>query len=493
MTKAQIKRQVEEDCSESYNGARIAERIWLIASVRKALTVAASSTELDDEEQCGLVMAAVGEAVFQEANKTGSSAANKPHKEPQTSENASVSGVAPMGPNTTPSRIVVRDLYQEEDRLSPSGLAAGNAAGHFIAWNLERDGFVKQFREEALHGKLFAPDYQGIESAWRFITSPLVKLLSYEDFRHLDLAPRDTKGRILLEPSNEFSKNAAAYNHMQGYVTRSDYRKDRWGRESHFLDFSIEVDGLDGFQHHLTVSHTSRSYKCIGFPPYLPAMSDSPGIQEVETAYATEPMEVPWLDGRIRVSQPGAEWQWQERPFVEGYGLSVVNECLGILNYLVASYPVEIWQLLRFILTGTGIYVPPILASAFDYDPTLYLRSEQDEGAFESAAAFSAGGPITLHVQPWVQPEELAEYWRQCRFRTDAGRMLPSEVNLEIFRFVLKHTPPGEVFQWQNLATLWNAETGQGKTRASLRNAFLKTRSDLFPSYELGKPSDVTA
>ena len=102
-------------------------------------------------------------------------------------------------------------------------------------------------------------------------------------------------------------------------------------------------------------------------------------------------------------------------------------------------------------------------------------------GFIYPGGTFSAQGPVSLTVQPWVTPEVLADAWREHR-KTNACYS-PSEKQAEAMRFVLSHTPPGEEFAWERLAVQWQEERGEMMTRGQLLKQFQRARAAILPGF----------
>ena len=317
------------------------------------------------------------------------------------------------------------------------GQRCADALGDFLAWQLSQDALVKDFRRSALHDRLLTE-----KAAWEFITSPLAQILTVEDFERHGLCPAAATGRVIMpKPDMELR-------HM---IVLSKIRREEDKAPSLWVELDVELNLPDGQPFHQPMSFSMMTYCTLGLAARAPALPNTEwGCYESEP-FAIEPALVPYFEER------------DEEKFVEGWNQSVSSDAIAAVGHLVTDYPVEIWELLRFLLTGLPPRVQPIFATQVScrVSRMIYKWFERlGEEDLDWEWAFQADGPCSLSVQPWVQPEELAEHWRQIRPAT-APRTLPKEHNLALFRFVLKNTPPGAPFRWEELAGKWRGESGQ--------------------------------
>ena len=163
----------------------------------------------------------------------------------------------------------------------------------------------------------------------------------------------------------------------------------------------------------------------------------------------------------------------EARHGVAGYEGTVIGDLLELAHTLCGYYPVPLWDMLEALITGSLPPQPAVTAIAWDvaaffFDP-------------HATGSFTAQGPATLTVQPWVTPEVLADAWREHRKTNPCYS--PSEKQADAVQFVLSHTPPGEEFAWERLARQWQEERGELMTRGQLLKQFQRARAAILPGY----------
>ena len=330
------------------------------------------------------------------------------------------------------------------------------AAAALVCRYLRRDAEVQRFRREALRGKPFDDTEEGLGAAWRFITSPMAKLLSVQNFAEMGLCPKTGQVR-LLRGENVLSS--------LGIIGLSaDTHSNPLDGRNLILDYILEeVTNSDRW----VVTHELHDYVCIGgdtFETYQPLTARC-GRGRSDMSRPTPP---PWF-----TRHPSVPSQ-----FVEGYKGSIAGWAIAIVGRLLNQFPADAWHLLEFLLTDKPPFLAPILTGHRPYQPI--LTTEDGDGR---VAAFEATGPITLHVQPWVQPEELADFWRHVR---GSKARSPQADSLEMFHFALNHTAEDERFRWQELVQEWEKEHDHidgENPRATFRNTFMRVREALLPGF----------
>lgn len=337
--------------------------------------------------------------------------------------------------------------------------AAPSAA--LIGRYLNRDEGVKQFRREVLHDDLFDTSLSGREAAWGFITSPLIKLLSVEDFDEIGTCPMSTTGHLSPDPE---------YADRDGILGQASIIGYRDGDESDLvLEYEIEGNGWQK-----TVAHELKTYAAIGGNVFGMPRPLTPHVIKLTPRPKTlRPIVPDWLlfrGGKPRI--------------VDGFGRTVAGQAMDLVERLLHQFPVTVWALLEFLLTDRLPSPRPIEHEQLYCQPTI-----QVDGEGRSARTFEAIGPTTLFVQPWVEPDHLAKMWSDIRgSKVALGReaRTPDQEHLDMFLFALRNTAPDDEFRWQELASAWAKEHPGfgGKTpRSTFRNTFLRTREVLFPGF----------
>ena len=331
-----------------------------------------------------------------------------------------------------------------------------SAAATLVCRYLRRDTEVRRFRRAALQGRLFDNTEAGLEEAWRFITSPMAKLLSVQNCAEMGLSPKTGQIRLL------HGENVSSSLGIIGLSANT--RSNPLDGRNLILDYILEeVTNSDRW----VVTHELHDYVCIGgdtFETYQPLTARC-GRGRSDMSRPTPP---PWF-----TRHPSVPSQ-----FVEGYKGSIAGWAIAIVGRLLNQFPADAWHLLEFLLTDKPPFLAPILTGHRPYQPI--LTTEDGDGR---VAAFEATGPITLHVQPWVQPEELADFWRHVR---GSKARSPQADSLEMFHFALNHTAEDERFRWQELVQEWEKEHDHidgENPRATFRNTFMRVREALLPGF----------
>jgi len=344
--------------------------------------------------------------------------------------------------------------------------ALAEAAATLLSRYLRQDAELQRFRREALQEVVFDSTEEGLEKAWLFITSPMVKVLSVENFKEMGLSPKSTQGQV----SGQSNGLDLSFLGIAGLS--ANIHPDPEDTKNLLHDYIVEAypllegeakDHVDGW----TVTHSTNSYVCIGgntFETYQPLTARC-GKGRPNLSHPTQP---PWFK-----HHPWVRSQW-----VEGYKGTIAGWAVTIVGRLLNHFPTDTWQLLEFLLTDKPPVLSPILTGRRPYEPTLRTTAENGQ-----TSAFKANSSLTLHVQPWVQPEDLADFWRYAR---GSKARTPQPESLEMFRFALQHTAENEQFHWQELVKEWEKDHPRIEgvnPRATFRNTFMRTRAALLPGF----------
>ncbi len=342
--------------------------------------------------------------------------------------------------------------------------AAAKTASEYLAWHMNHDDQIKEFRRRVL-GDEEGTDYdQGI----RFITSPLAKVLSVEDFSSLRLIPVTCTGKVLLwaEQWDESIKQPVTSLVEMLFPTGRPYHAVRRDELPEKMDFIVAINvpfpKIDGEMAIKVKSLATASYACISYPRPTSffGFPEDDGIFHLAPPYLSPAVGLPF--------DP-------DKGYMEGLEGSVALEALGLCQHIMEACPVAAWDALIFLMTGK-FSIPSLDGHFFDY-----RSPAQANGSQPSSASFTAMGPHKLYVQPWISPQDLSDFWRHIRPK-EAARPLPSEENMAVFRFVLEQTKPGDQFRWEAMTTKWNKEK-EGKLfdRSEMKQTYLRVLKALFP------------
>ena len=355
-----------------------------------------------------------------------------------------------------------------EDDAAPAdsdSRRCGDALGEYLAWQMNQDAVVQDFRRRALGDRLFAEETQ----AWEFLTTRLIQVTPLKLFEEYGLCPATAVGRVDIPP---------LYCDMLMNITSISKTEEGPGDlRKRVVEVTAEFERPGESSVQTVLRFTTNTYMCVGFPPYRTGLPVNAMVSSESVDYESDPTAIPFF-----------EIQGVER-YVEGMNDSVTCEAMHAGHHLTGLFPVHIWDALCFLLTGTLAGLQGVRSLAVDYDPYILVQEWSErlkDSDYEALDLFTAAGPHCLYVQPWVQPEELAEHWRRVR-PGSAPRTLPKERSLALFRFALRHTPPGERFRWESLAGRWTDETGEAMTRNQMQMTFKRVREALLPGYREGE------
>ena len=307
--------------------------------------------------------------------------------------------------------------------------AGGQVLADYLTWYFRNDGAAQYYRERICGG-----EYLTREDAWVFLTSSLPKVMSYEDYEQLGLCPARAKGRILSKylklDGLLWVTNMLMVDPKTRVPTATiETLRGDWGQ--YCVEISLrETNGTSRKLKRMVLSRSEKSYLYVS---HLYAM---PRPYQVAN----------WMNtGDVFCPPQPAPYFPNERRYVEGYSESVMGELISMADFFCERYPVTIWDMLEALLTGQ---FPPL--SAVEIFPWR-INAERFDGFDEfpkenNENPFTAQGPATLTVQPWVTPELLADAWREHRKANSCYS--PSAKQAAAIQFVLSHTPPGQEFEW---------------------------------------------
>lgn len=341
--------------------------------------------------------------------------------------------------------------------------AGGLALAEYLTWHWQNNGWSRFVRE-----RVCGDEYLSREEAWEFLTSGLPKVMDYDDYERLGLCPARTKGRILSKHLKVdgllFMSNMAR---IDPKTHKSTATTDTLLNETHHYCVEISMPKARSSAHRLkrlVLKLDEDRYH------YITSRITLPDSYEVQCGQGRDsyisPHPAPYFEGQDR--------------YVEGYAASVMADLIGTAEMFSGQYSVSIWDMLEACLTGR---FPPQPAVTISSSQT---RTIDDDGPDEVPSGrvhtgFSAQGPATLTVQPWVTPEALADAWRE--FRQSNPAYSPSEKQADTLQFVLSHTAPGAAFRWDDLAKLWQKERGERVTRSQIFKQFQRAQAAILPNY----------
>ncbi len=321
----------------------------------------------------------------------------------------------------------------------------------YLSWVLQGDEVAVDFRRKVCGDQVLTQ-----REAWIFLTSPLPKVMRFEDYEDLGLCPVRTTGRIL---SKDGKRDKAASTGGEEFLRLSSW-------EGGIHNYRIEVH-LPGSNKKTTVRRLDLERNDIDLLYVSPRNLLGQAYLQHTNAELSRiaPLAAPYFDGSKR--------------FVEGYWDSVAAHLLDFANCMRDFYRVTLWDMLEALMTGSFPPQPTVTATAWDLDMS-------GIGVLYPGGYFAAQGPVSLTVQPWVTPEVLADAWREHRKTNPCYS--PSEKQAGAVQFVLSHTPPGEEFAWERLARQWQEERGELMTRGQLLKQFQRARAAILPGYrDLGE------
>jgi hypothetical protein len=439
--------QKEMNRRRRYGGAEdVPRHVWGEVAVKKALlaTMEAAVAEkfTGDWEEASLVLeekmdalaVALRRASAQRTFLAGLSARGDAHRVESTESRAQGQTLAPMSRLPVLPPIVRRD-------------AGSQALSDYYSWVLRGDEVAEEARRS-----ICGDEYLTRTEAWNFLTSPLPKVLTHEDYGRWGLCPAKTKGRILA---------------INGQKHR---------RSSEDQPFS-KLYSWDGGTHTYTIE------------VQIPGEAEQPaGLQRLEREWDSD--NLLYVSRRSLLSQNYlghkcaeiSEGVPEETPFfsdkhhfVEGYFGTVTGVLLDFANAMCSLYQVTLWDMLEALLTG--VFPPQSAVEITAWDVETYGVNNVFPGG-----NFAARGPVTLTIQPWVTPEALADAWREHRKTNPCYS--PSEKQADALQFVLSHSTPGEEFAWERLAAQWQEERGERMTRGTLYKQFERARAAILPDFK---------
>ncbi len=339
-----------------------------------------------------------------------------------------------------PQKEVVKQLPIEAQEKH-IGLAA--AASKFLAWHMEQDGHVQRFREAFSEGRLL-----GEQECWECLTASMLATMSFNDFEEMGILPVNAVGHLvensgLIYPESNGGQKVQAEFEMLlpdgGTVTKK-------------VDKDYEPNGPEEVLAQTLYSRVS----------YRPS---STGLI---------PANVPYYQRR------GSDRR------VESLCYSVISEALSTADFLSDAYRIDLWDALRFLLTGIAPDLEPVTGREVQYTPIRATYNGAEEDVIWDGERFRAAGPMGLMVQPWVMPEELAQYWRDKRAEGARKRAMPPQKDIDLFQFVLDNAAPGPESKqrWQKLSNRLQTEQGIKCTGSKLQKVFQRVGKALFPEFE---------
>lgn len=367
---------------------------------------------------------------------------------------------------TSPSEVGMDSEKEEE---------TGKAAAEFLAWHMNQDVLIQEFRRELLGEALLTT-----EEAWELLTSPLAMVLSIQDYTELGSLPLTDAGRFVIGEAGNSLDDCHDFQvkHDLAGLDALAYRiyeeTDGKGSQIHLLDFVIEVKTTGGEVLRKTVRHERERYTCATHDPYGPLLPQKVNFYWEYPSLRELPMSVPFFRERDKKTR-----------FLQGVYGTINSRAMRLAESLAFSYPIGLWDALEFLFTAKVPEIIPLHCQEYGYAPWHIVADAS--GSPKVEPFFQAHGPVVIQVQPWVGPETLANFWRnKQQITTGRHPLLPLKHNLDLFRFVLRNTPPGKPFQWQKLCQVWEEENGQSITRNVIQMTFKRTQEAMFPGFTRG-------
>ena len=327
------------------------------------------------------------------------------------------------------------------------------ALSDYLSWIVQSDRVLQKLRQRVCGGEDLTR-----EEVWLFLTSPLPKVMGFEDYERRGLCPARTVGRIVSRIGSENRlADRLCPSEYDGFLHLHSYISWGYGAYTYGIEVQVPGDSEETPMERLELERQDDDFIFVSKGNLL-------GLASVKHSYATSsgafPEVTPYFsDGRR---------------FVEGYWESVTADLIRVAGIMCRFYRVTLWDMLETLVTGVFPAQPAVEANAWNMNLTRF-------GFDYTQNCFTAQGPVTLTVQPWVTPEALADAWREHRKTNPCYS--PSEKQAEALRFVLAHTPPGEEFAWERLARQWQEERGELMTRGQLFKQFQRARAAILPGY----------
>ena len=359
------------------------------------------------------------------------------------------------------------DVRTEERSVRPATVrydAGSQSLSNYLSYYLRHDSTAQYYHERVCGGK-----YLTREDAWGFLTSPLPKVLSIEDYEKLGLCPVSVRGRLR---SKYLRLDGLLF---QTHVWRIDVKTKAVTATTETLTsdlrkYDVEIslpvkENKPHFLKRMVLNRSEKAFTYISHQYSLPGPYRIVDIKEGDAYYPPTP--APFFDTAKR--------------YVEGFSASVMGEMIGWAESLCGLYPVSIWDMLEALLTGQ--FPPLATIQLYPWKIKVERLNSYDEGPIAiKSIPFTAQGPATLRIQPWVTPEVLADAWREHRKTNPAYS--PSAKQADALHFVLSHTIPGQEYEWEKLANQWHAERGELMTRGQLCKQFQRARAAILPGYQ---------
>lgn len=345
--------------------------------------------------------------------------------------------------------------------------AGSRALADYMTWHWQNEGIVDYYRDQICGGQYLTRD-----QAWRFLTSPLPKVLTEQDYQSLGLCPVRTTGRL----RSKFLRLDGPI--FETHVWKIDPRTEAVTAKQDDISnpnrpYQIEVNLPSGkkrrhFLKRFDVIRSEKHFICVCHKYSIPRPYRVSDTKERERFAPLKP--VPYFTESAR--------------YVEGFSSSIIGEMIARAELLCGKYQVTIWEMLEAMLTGQFLPLPAVELFAWPNELERFDTFDKSRGKITSSRC-TAQGPATLTVQPWVTPEALADVWRE--FRKKASTYSPSEKQADALHFVLSHTESGAEFEWDKLAKSWEKELGELMTRGQLYKQFQRARAAVLPSYSKNK------
>ncbi|MGI4788809.1 MAG: hypothetical protein ACRYFS_08160 [Janthinobacterium lividum] len=347
---------------------------------------------------------------------------------------------------------------------------AAEAHSEFLERMCNQDNDVRDFRRRVF-GK---EDGIDLVRGVRFITSSLAKVLSVEQFLTFNPVPFGTLGMLGVRTEGKWQPvRADAPLLVRSESSRHFMKRKQLPEQAEFIAavFDIAPSKPVNLRSRLLVLPTA-GYVGVHRPSSLHYgdAANADAVFHFTPQRLPVPAFVPFLD---------------ETRYFEGLEGSVAAEALRVCERIMTSCPIDVWEALKFLVTS-HLSIPTMSGRLFAYGfPT--LKSER-------RIPQSALGLVRLEFQPWLTPKELADYWRGIRGNKSNGikHQLPTEEDIDLFRFMLARTPPGHPPQWKWLWEEWKKSQeamGQPVERVPnnpsdrMKKVFNAVHEALFPGY----------
>ena len=451
----QVKRQLGKERREAGFSKPIPGEIWMTLGVKQAMQVAVDHLE------------SVGKADFEEDYPLLEKI-NKLNNSVNAEYERRVLNISSSRATITESRNAQSmRRHPEKHTQVTQGIGqewqCAEAVGDFFAREMAQDHKVWGFQHQFSGGKLLS-----LEQAWDVLTSPMFQTLSLYDFSQLDLPHAYWPGRLTLLPS--------------------DSQEDLLPLRAEDIDTPNEPEAVRDGENELRAVVEIETSEGVVIRRWVPVTSSTVlgGTYPFVTREEFFGEEGPTVDPALEAYEHelGAFMQEYNDMWTEDALGSVALEATETAFHLMTcDWPISLADALRFVLTGLPPRIAPIEINHTYRTPHVHKYPEINSGECHDEMILvdldHTYMRAVLFVQPWVQPEAVASFWRQMRI--GSNRTLPLADNLLLFRFVIKQSPWGRPFQWQALADQWNQESGQNLSRSVVQTIFARTRAALLP------------